>query len=98
MGFSIRPVPDFVSLANAGWHPKPTPGVDNNMEAFAQWCRTTLHLVVNRYFSLSSFAFARRGYLELGCYDEVLNPAPAEDVEYHIKAASKGEWASSASS
>src|SRR3989338_1854203 len=85
-----RPQPDQVFISNADWHPVPTPGVDNNLARFAEWSRTKLNLVVSRYFHFSSFTFTRKGYNELGYFDEVIYPALAEDVEFHIKAVSKG--------
>ena len=90
MGFSIRPMVEQVFIANADWHPIATPGIDNNMARFAEWSRTSLHLVVNRYFLFSSFSFTKRGYLELGYFDEVIYPSYAEDVEFILKATSKG--------
>ena len=90
MGFSIRPMVEQVFIANADWHPRPTPGIDNNMARFAEWSRTKLHLVVSRYYHFSSFSFTQKGYLELGYFDEVIYPAYAEDIEFHCKAVSKG--------
>jgi hypothetical protein len=85
-----RPQPDQVFISNADWHPIPSHGVENNLQRFAAWSRTQLHLVASRYYHFSSFVFTKKGYLELGYFDEVIYPALAEDVEFHIKAVSKG--------
>ena len=89
IGFTLRPMPDQVFIANADWRPVASPGTPNNMARYAALSRTVLDNVANRYMHFSSFSVTRRGYLELGYFDENLWPSYGEDVEYHLRAVSK---------
>lgn len=103
MGFSIRPTPPMIFIANADWRPKDTEHstaktangsamMENNMARFCEWAHLpeNLDLVVLRYFHFSSFVYTKKGFLALGYFDEQIFPALAEDVEFHLRAVSAG--------
>ncbi len=100
LAFSIRPMPAYVFFANADWHPRPVKQRRDSsgsvplthMHGFAEWTAThAAEYAVVRFLGFSAFALTRRGYLELGYFDEVIYPAYGEDVEFVLRAASKGE-------
>jgi hypothetical protein len=75
-----------VFLSNADWHPK-----DGHMPPFNRWVRRgQLQTAAARFFHFSSYALTWCGFTRVGFFDEVLFPALAEDVEWHLRAVSKG--------
>lgn len=89
LGFSIRPMPDQVFIANADWSLKQFAQVPNAFEDYIRYSRLNSNFVINRFYHFSSFSYMRKGYIELGYADETLMPALSEDVELHLRAVSK---------
>lgn len=96
MAFSIRlpDMIDFVMIVGADFvtHGKKNAAATGRhpLSLFAAHVRAAPHLVVHRFYHFSSFAFTKKGFLELGYFDEVLFPAYAEDVELHLRSVSLG--------
>ena len=90
LGFSIRPEPDFVWVFNGDLWALP-----GYQAKFSQWLREAVaadpNLVASRFFHFSSFAMTKAGWRDMGPFDEVIYPAYAEDVEFHLRAVSLGK-------
>jgi hypothetical protein len=86
LGFSITPQPNFVMATNGDLWALP-----GYLAKFARWMNDNLEKQVgSRFVHFSSFALNKKGWKVLGPFDEVIYPAYAEDVEYHIRAVSAG--------
>ena len=76
----------FCIVGNADVQPKA-----NQLGQWARDVHAKKHQIVNsRFAHFAMFAVTRFGFDELGYFDEVIFPAYAEDVEYHIRAVSRG--------
>ena len=86
LGYSIRPEPDFVWVFNGDlW------ALHGQQAKFAAYMRKTMGTTIaNRFVHFSSYGLNKHGWKQLGPFDEVIFPAYAEDVEYHLRAVSKG--------
>lgn len=85
-GFSIRPLPAFVMITNADLWVQ-----GGYLAKFAKFNHDNHHKVAaNKFMHFSSFSITDYGWKEVGGFDEVIYPAYAEDVEFHIRCVSKG--------
>jgi hypothetical protein len=84
--FAIRPKIEFAVVNNGDLWLLPT-----YLAKFARHVRAQGGNVGStRFADFSSFAMLRRGWDAVGPFDEVIYPAYAEDVEYHLRTISKG--------
>jgi hypothetical protein len=89
--YAIRPEIDFAMVTNGDLWALPS-----YLAKFAQHVRKEPeNTAASKFVHFSSYALHKSGWKNLGPFDEVIFPAYAEDVEYHIRMVSRGMFMSS---